>query len=94
MKIYISGKISGIENEAFAIFEEAEKRLLELGHEVVNPMRLNHDHDKSWENYMKEDVKALCECDGVYMLSNWRDSKGAVIEHDLALNLKMKIVYQ
>jgi hypothetical protein len=75
-KIYISGKISGIENEAPELFAKAEKELQAKGFETVNPMTLNHNHDKSWHSYMKEDVKALCECDEVFMLSNWTDSKG------------------
>jgi nucleoside 2-deoxyribosyltransferase len=93
-KIYISGKISGIENEAPALFENVEKRLKESGFDVVNPMKLNHQHDKSWHSYMKEDVKELCDCDTIYMLSNWTDSKGAIIEHTIAMYLGLKVIYQ
>ena len=69
-KIYISGKISGIENEAPELFAKAETELQAKGFETVNPITLNHQHDKSWHSYMREDVKALCECDTIYMLSN------------------------
>ena len=93
-KIYISGKISGIESEAAKLFEQAEKELKESGLNPVNPMTLNHDHDKSWHSYMKEDVKALCDCDQIYMLSNWKDSKGAIIEHTIAMYLGIDVVYQ
>lgn len=94
-KCYISGKITGIENKANELFEkgcyEAEK--LGLGN-PVNPMTLPHDHDKSWINFMKEDVKAMLDCENVYMLNNWKDSKGATIEHDIAKSLGLNIVYQ
>ena len=90
-KIYISGKISGIENEAPELFAKAEKELQAKGFETVNPMTLNHEHDKSWHSYMKEDVKALCECDEIFMLSNWTDSKGAIIEHTIAMYLGLKV---
>ena len=63
MKVYISGKISGIEDEAPKLFSSAEKELADKGHETVNPMTLNHDHDKSWHSYMKEDIKALLDRD-------------------------------
>ncbi len=43
---------------------------------------------------MKEDVKALCECDVIYMLSNWTDSKGAIIEHTIAMYLGLKVQYE
>ena len=94
MKYYISGKISGIENAAPELFKKAEKQLQANGFETVNPMTLNHEHDKSWHSYMKEDVKALCECDVIYMLSNWTDSKGAIIEHTIAMYLGMRVEYE
>lgn len=94
MKIYISGKITGIETEAIELFANAERELKEKGFETINPLTLNHEHDKSWHSYMKEDVKALCDCDAIYMLSNWMDSKGAIIEHAIAMYLGLKIYYQ
>jgi len=93
-KIYISGKISGIEEEALELFAKAESELQYKGFVMVNPMKLNHQHDKSWHSYMKEDVKALCDCDAIYMLSNWTDSKGAIIEHTIAMYLGLKVLYQ
>lgn len=93
-KIYISGKISGIENQAAELFEKAERELLDKGYHAINPMTLTHDHDKSWHSFMREDVKALCECEEVFMLSNWTDSKGAIIEHTIALFLGLKVRYQ
>lgn len=94
MKIYISGKISGIENKAFEIFERAEEKLKLEGFDVVNPMKINHQHDNSWESYMKEDIKSLCDCDAIYMLNNWSDSKGAKIELDLAMSLGLDVKFQ
>lgn len=94
MKIYISGKISGIEDSACAIFEKAGNELVKSGYKVVNPMKLPHDHDKRWESYMKEDLKALMDCDEIFMLENWETSRGAKIEYDLASKLGIKISYQ
>jgi Domain of unknown function (DUF4406) len=93
-KAYISGKITGMEERAKELFEQAEKELLEMGYEPVNPMKLNHQHDLSWEAYMKEDIKALCGCDSVYLLRNYADSKGALLELAIATELKMSIIYQ
>jgi hypothetical protein len=93
-RIYISGKISGIENEAPLLFEKAENELKAKGFETVNPMTLNHEHDKSWHSYMKEDVKALCDCDNIYMLKNWKDSKGAIIELEIAVYLGINVIYE
>ncbi len=94
-KIYISGKITGmVYEDAFNLFEDTENMLKKQGFDVVNPMKIVHDHDKSWHSYMKEDIKALCDCDEIYMLSNWIDSKGAIIEHRIALDLGITVKYQ
>lgn len=93
-KLYISGKITGIEDQAPELFKLAEEEVRKLGFEPVNPMTINHDHDLTWSSYMKEDLKAMMDCDGVYMLNNWKTSKGANIELDLAESLGMEIYYQ
>lgn len=93
-KIYISGKITGIEIEAPALFAKAEKELQAKGFETVNPMTLNHNHDKSWHAYMKQDIKALCDCDSIYMLANWKDSKGAIIEMEIANYIGLEVIYE
>ena len=67
MKIYICGQITGVENYAEA-FEQAEKTLITEGYEVVNPCKLPHNHDLSWESYMKEDIKAMLDCDAILLL--------------------------
>lgn len=91
-KVYISGKISGmLYTDAYEKFEAAEKKLIELGYSVVNPMKIEHDHDKTWEAYMKNDIKAMCDCDTIYMLDNWRESKGANIELKLAIELGLNV---
>jgi hypothetical protein len=94
MKIYISGKITGMEiQEAEILFEIAEINLRNKGFKPINPMKINHNHNKTWQSYMKEDLKALLDCEAIFMLSNWEQSRGARIEHDLALNLGLKMYY-
>lgn len=94
MKIYISGKISGIEQEAKTLFDCAEIALKLKGYEPINPMIIKHDHDLSWESYMKADLKALLDCHAIYMLKNYEDSRGAKIEFKLATDLGMKVIFQ
>jgi hypothetical protein len=96
MKIYISGQITGLDYaDAYQRFEQAEKQLKdENWDEIVNPMKLNHEHDKTWENYMLVDIKALFECDAIYMLNNWCNSKGARIERSIAIEMGLEIIYE
>lgn len=97
-KVYIAGRITGMEEKAFSIFENAEKYIsnneLLCSLEIVNPMKLPHNHDRTWASYMKECIKNLCDCDYIFMLSNWKESKGAIIEHDIAKNLQINIIYE
>ena len=95
MKIYISGKITGLPLEtAKDNFKNAELYLISRDYQVVNPMSLPHNHNQTWLEYMKEDIKALLECDGIYMLVGWQESKGACIEFNLAHDLGLKIIEQ
>ena len=91
--IYISGKISGMEQEAATMFAEAETLLLVRGFKVINPMTLPHQHNRTWHSYMREDIKELCNCDAIYMLPTWKESDGAIIEYLLARNLNLEIIF-
>lgn len=93
-KIYISGKITGIEKEAFELFKAKEIELINRGNIVINPMDLEHNHDRSWNNYMRECLKHLCDCDAIYMLPNYKDSRGANIELELAKVFELEIIFE
>ena len=87
-RIYISGPISNTPHElAFEAFEDAENKLRARGYEPVNPMKLPHDHDKTWSAYMREDIIALMGCDEVCFLYDSEYSTGAMIEIELAKKL-------
>ena len=92
-KIYISGKITGIDNYA-DLFAHAEAKLRSQGYDVVNPVTLNHNHDKTWEMFMRHDIRAMMDCHAIYMLIGYTGSKGAMIEYRLAQELGMKIIYE
>lgn len=95
MKIYISGKISDLPYEqAWMNFKTAEEHLIEDGYDVVNPMNNGLDPDEIWINHMKADIKIMMDCEGVYFLRNWQDSKGARIEHTLAIFFDYYVMYQ
>jgi len=93
MKIYLSGKITGKEKEAHELFEKVEGELLKEDFEVIDPMKLNHNHDKSWESYMKECIKYLVDCDVALLVGNdWNDSRGVELEVYIARSLGIPIV--
>jgi hypothetical protein len=95
MKIYISGAITNNPN-AKAQFEKAKETLLELnkGYQPISPMDLPHKHNQSWNAFMQENIKAMMDCQGIYLLQGWHESVGTVIQKELACNLFFKIIYE
>lgn len=91
MKIYIAGKITGNPNykEQFAA---AEERLKAEGHQVINPTW--KPEGLSYKQYIDMGLMELQQCDVIYLLSNWRDSKGARFEYIYALTVKLDIRYE
>lgn len=92
--IYISGKITGLpKNEYEKNFEHAYNILLLAGKRPLSPLKLWHPFRFYW-GYMFIDVIALLFCSEIYMLKNWQNSKGAIIEHKIAKLFKKKIHYE
>jgi hypothetical protein len=95
MKIYIAGKISGLPNAEYtAKFLKAELALRAAGWQPVNPCNFNiPDHTPSTEA-LQICLPELEKCQAIYMLSDWRDSLGAIIEHSTALHNGMDVYYE
>ena len=90
--VYISGKISGMEEQELLNFNKAEHHLTSLGFNVVNPMKLPHNHDKEWNSYMRECLVHLMDCDYIYLIKGYEDSKGALLELHIANELGLTII--
>lgn len=89
MKVYISGKITDDPNYKQK-FKNAELFLRLAGFEVVNPAD-QEVTGKPWNWYMRKDIKLLVKCGAIYLLQDWKESKGAKLEHYIAKKLGMKI---
>lgn len=95
MKVYISGPISGLPLETvYNNFTNAEIRLQEEGYEVVNPLNNGLPRESTWNEHMRADLKLLLDCDAIYLLKGYQNSKGAMIEYDLARILHFDIIEQ
>lgn len=47
---------------------------------------------KTWEEYMIEDIQLLFGCKAICMLPNWKDSKGARIELNIAEEINLTLI--
>lgn len=96
-KIYISGKITGLSiEEAKQRFNKAAFELTaKYGCEVINPIRLFPEGaDLTWEEYLEVCLIALKDCDAIYYLNNYKDSRGAMRERKQAQEDKLTELYE
>ena len=95
MKIYISGKISGTDlTETRARFAAVATAMKRLGYEPVNPLENELSEYDTWEAHIVKDIAALLQCKTIYMLQGWQESKGARIEHYIAIEIGLPIMYE
>lgn len=95
MKWYISGKITDLPTDhVIAKFKQAEQQIMAFGHEPVNPLKNGLDMESHWNSHLIADIALLLECDAIYLLSDWKDSKGARIEANIAEECGLQIVHQ
>lgn len=101
--VYISGKITGDDNYRTK-FAMAEQRLIRDGYNVVNPVERADTLDMvhlykgleppTWSEYMRKCLVAIIDVGAVYMLRDWQESRGARLEHYIASELGITIVYE
>lgn len=98
MRVYISGKISGLPIEEARMnfmIAKADVKLANRGADVVNPFDLRPFLGiKTWLCYMITDLWHLRKCTHIAMQKNWIESKGCHWEHYFAKFIfKIKVIY-
>ncbi len=102
-KIYIAGKVTGLpKKEVEILFNRADRLITSLGHISINPTKIipsspNNMTDEEAENFWIKAMEVLLpevmRADYIYMIPNWCESKGARIEHNLAVEMEKMIIY-
>ena len=92
MKVYISGPMTGMPELNFPAFNLAAEQLRAAGYVVVNPVEVNDGHSSEWGDCMRNDIRALMDCDTVALLPGWQASRGANLERHIAQELGMTVL--
>lgn len=95
-QIYIAGKVSGEDfRECYKKFNTAQLYVeKEFGQLAFNPMK-RVSYSWSWLRCMIYCIRVLkTECDKIYMLKDWKLSRGARWEHRVAKRNKITIYYE
>lgn len=94
-RVYISGTISSESTEkANSVYQNASELLTSMGCIPVIPQESAHANNTHWESSMPQNIEILCTCDAILMLNSWRESKGAIVEHCIATQKKMPILFE
>ena len=97
--VYLSGKMTGLTESVYKEnFRNAEMFYRACGYEVVNPCNLSEivlqrNPDASYEDFMREDFKAISGCTHIALLEGWETSTGAKREKAEAERLGLEVMY-
>ena len=97
--VYLSGKMTGLaESEYKENFRNAEMFYRACGYEVINPCNLSEvvlkrKPNASYEDFMREDFKAISGCTHIALLEGWETSTGARREKAEAESKGLKIMF-
>lgn len=91
-RIYLSGPMTGLKDFNYPAFNAEAARLRELGYTVENPAENPLPADAPWHMYMRAAIRQMLTCDTVAFLPDWRQSRGANVEIELATHLGMAVI--
>ena len=91
-RVYVSGPMTGLPDLNFPAFNAAAASLRAMGFDVANPAEINADPHAEWQQCMRADIKALCDCDVIALMPGWENSKGAHLEVHIAHRLGLKVL--
>lgn len=94
MKLYVSGPMTGIEDFNYPAFHAASAALRDQGYEVTSPAEQDETSGlipgtSRWEDFVKWDLHVMLTCDAIALMEGWRRSRGARLEHFVAMEIGM-----
>ncbi len=92
-RIYIAGPMRGYPEHNFPAFNRAAERFRFAGWDVSNPVEIgeavfgNGNPDVPGGEYLRADIRAICDCNAIALLPGWEASTGARAEVALAVSI-------
>ena len=98
MRAYVAGPLTYNDTATVAVrVRQADAfvaKALELeaaGHEALIPTLFDLALDTPWPVAMRECLKHLLTCDMIVMLPDWQQSRGARLEHQVAVAIGLEV---
>lgn len=105
MKAMISQPMGGLTDESIVKTKEKAKQFLESrGYEVVNTFFVDDGFsEESLKKsgvtriplyYLAKSLESMSLCDIVYFAKGWEGARGCRIEHDVAIEYGLQVIYE
>jgi hypothetical protein len=91
--VYLSGPMTGMPELNYPAFNAVALELRLQGLQVENPAENTPPPCGTWQGWMRLALLQLARCDAIYMLPGWENSRGAKVEHGLAVDLGFQVIY-
>jgi len=95
VKAYLAGPMSGHPHMNIPAFHREAARLRALGWDIVSPVELDHGDggrcDRAPQHYLRNDIRALLDCEALIIMPGWSASVGARCELAIAITLGLPI---
>jgi hypothetical protein len=96
-RIYLSGPMTGLPGNNFYAFNTYAATLRGMGLDIVNPAEIGGDandtNPANYNAYLRADIKAMMDCDGIALMPGWETSTGANLELHIAHRVGMRVLF-
>ena len=92
---YIAGPMTGYENYNYPAFDAALELCASAGIKAVSPHHApwpanvaDFSEEELWGAMIRTTMRMLLDCNGIIFLNGWTESRGALLEANVAAQLK------
>ena len=91
---YLAGPMSGYKEYNYPAFEANVTALRNEGVRVESPHTIpwpaeELPDEELWQHMMRNALRMLLGCTGIILMRGWTESRGAILEYNVAVSLKM-----
>jgi hypothetical protein len=96
-QIYISGPMTGYEDNNYPLFNLVADWIVRGGNAAINPAETGaidtaHLEDPEWHDYMMSAIDRMRDATAIHFIKGWWRSYGAWIEFIVAKKMKLKVI--
>jgi hypothetical protein len=95
---YLAGPMTGYEHFNYPAFErnmhelEGEAVTIKSPHTIPWPEE-PQEGEELWQTMMRKALAMLLTCNGIILMRGWTESKGALVEYNIATALRMPVYF-